>query len=119
MMSRDLRVIVSAPGPTSAVAFANAPQRHAIFTTLEELTTEGHDAVRVVGLPSGQEVEYIIHANDRIYEITPPSGSTVDGAGPIWLARPDRTQLRGHRSSAHARLSQSFLRELSRSQRQR
>jgi len=41
MMSRDLWVIVSAPGPTSAVAFASGPQRHAIVTTLEELSIEG------------------------------------------------------------------------------
>ncbi len=72
----DLRVTVSAPGPTSAVEYASARQRHAIFTTLEELTIEGHDAVRVVGLPSGQGTDYIIHANDRIYEIAPPLGST-------------------------------------------
>ncbi len=72
----DLRVVVSAPGPTTAVEFASAPQRHVIFTTLEELTIDGHDAVRVVGLPSGQGAEYVIHANDRIYEITPPFGST-------------------------------------------
>lgn len=82
----DLRVIVSAPGPTSAVEFASAPQRHVIFTTLEELTIDGHDAVRVVGLPSGQGAEYIIHANDRIYEITPPFGSTSTEPGQFgWL----------------------------------
>ena len=89
--ARDVRVVVSAPAPATAIEFASAPQRHVIFTTLEELTIDGHDAVRVVGLPSGQGAAYLIHANDRIYEITPPFGST--STEPSWFGWLDQIAL--------------------------
>lgn len=82
--SQDLHVIVSAPGPMTAVEYASAPQRHVLFTALEEVTIDGHDAVRVVRLPTGDGVSYFIHANDRIYEIAPLAmsfGSDPNGSG--------------------------------------
>jgi len=83
----DLRVTVHASRGRSAVEFVSAPIRHTIFTTIEELSISGHEAARVVHLPSGETAYFVIQANDRLYEIAPllSSSTPTDTTPAGWL----------------------------------
>jgi hypothetical protein len=83
----DLHVSASpnAAGLT-ALDYASAPARRISFSAIESLTIDGHDAVRVVQVPSGDTAYYVVGANDRLYEIAPfafsqPSHGNAGGAG--------------------------------------
>lgn len=80
----DVKVEVQKSNGMSAADYASA--RPILFTAVEELTIDGHDAARVVQIPSGDTAYYVVRANDRLYEIAPlafsqPSAGNAGGAG--------------------------------------
>lgn len=80
----DVKVEVQKSDGRSAMDYAGS--RSFLFTAVEELTIDGHDAARVVQVPSGDTALYVVRANDRLYEIAPlafsqPSLGNAGGAG--------------------------------------
>src|SRR6266511_1689063 len=82
----DLRVSVSRnDAGISPVEFVNAPNRRIVFTSVERVTIDGHEAARVVHQPSGDTAYYVISANARLYEFTPFSLSQPETNPKGWL----------------------------------
>lgn len=82
----DLRVSVSLnDAGISPVEFVSTPNRRIVFTSVERVTLDGHEAARVVHQPSGDTAYYVISANARLYELTPFSLSQPETNPKGWL----------------------------------
>lgn len=82
----DLRVSVSRnDAGISPVEFVSTPNRRIVFTSVERVTIDGHEAARVFHQPSGDTAYYVMSANGRLYEFTPFVHSQPETNPKGWL----------------------------------
>jgi hypothetical protein len=82
----DLRVSVFRnDAGISPVEFVSMPNRRIVFTSVERVAIDGHEAARVFHQRSGDTAYYVISANARLYEFTPFVHSQPETNPKGWL----------------------------------